>query len=214
MVDVFNDISKDSKSEDLTLESMPILSKLKGLRNQLNDIQETTLRVMQPIEPAFDNMDADLGRGEDLGEFEAIIIPERARQKAKFLDPLSSRYQTNFTSSESAEIFKIDEVTNEDIDDTEDLFVFKPINDQKPKKEVIKNVFSTPSSVFTQVFDDSGSGTPSSRFTLSPFTTPSPATNTAINALTDDTNTLREKLRALKQRVTSAKEDIEANEDK
>ena len=230
---VFNDISDTTKNEDLSLESIPILSKLEGLRNELSNIQTSTNIVKPKIVPAFENMQ-NIEIFDNSNQEEKIIIPaRRPGRKRKFFDPLSERFQTKFSSSEEAnEAERTNQLEEEE--DSADIFVFKPLDqpdtsrlrktaDQKsrnptsptPRTVIINNVFSTPDSVFKQVIDPNkqsvfGSKVQQENAAFSESIQEEKGGKKTVGF--NNNNSIRNKLRQLKSQVTDTKESLATND--
>ena len=176
-----------------------------------------------------------------LKQVEEIIISaaKRPDRKRKFFDPLSAQFQTSFTSSEEASEetlrnFGGSEFVKEE--GIKDIFIFKPLEQTnvfgvRPNSElkqrqpisptprtVIKNVFSTPNSLFEEVpnnFENSVFGNRLNvhdRLLTSPapqvLRTPVPTHQNQL--LVHNNNLIRNKLRELKSKVTDTKESLAA----
>ncbi len=176
-----------------------------------------------------------------LKQVEEIIISaaKRPDRKRKFFDPLSAQFQTSFTSSEEASEEALRNfIGSEFVKDegTKDIFIFKPLEqtnvfEVRPNSElkqrqptsptprtVIKNVFSTPNSLFEEVpnnFENSVFGNRLNvhdRLLTSPapqvLRTPEPTHQNQL--LVHNNNLIRNKLRELKSKVTDTKESLAA----
>jgi hypothetical protein len=179
---VFNDISDTPKNEDLSIESIPILSKLEGLRNELSNIQTSTNIVKPKIVPAFENMQ-NIEIFDNNNQEEKIIIPaRRPGRKRKFFDPLSERFQTKFSSSEEAnEAERTNQIKEED--NTADIFVFKQVIDPN-KQSVFGSKIAQENAALSESIQEEKGGK----------------------------NSIRNKLRQLKSQVGDTKESLATND--
>ena len=177
-----------------------------------------------------------------LKQVEEIIIPaaQRPDRKRKFFDPLSAQFQTNFTSSEEASEEALRTFGGSDFEKEEeikDIFIFKPLEQPNvfgqranselkqrqptsptPRTVVIKNVFSTPNSLFEEVPNDFEHSVFGNRLNIpdrlitSPapqiLRTPEPTHQNQL--LVNNNNLIRTKLKELKSRVTDTKESLAA----
>ena len=177
-----------------------------------------------------------------LKQVEEIIIPaaQRPDRKRKFFDPLSAQFQTNFTSSEEASEEALRTFGGSDFakeEEIKDIFIFKPLEQPNvfgqranselkqrqptsptPRTVVIKNVFSTPNSLFEEVPNDFEHSVFGNRLNIpdrlitSPapqiLRTPEPTHQNQL--LVHNNNLIRTKLKELKSRVTDTKESLAA----
>ncbi len=177
-----------------------------------------------------------------LKQVEEIIIPaaQRPDRKRKFFDPLSAQFQTNFTSSEEASeealrTFGGSEFAKEE--EIKDIFIFKPLEQPNlfvqranselkqrqptsptPRTVVIKNVFSTPNSLFEEVPNDFEHSVFGNRLNVPDRLITSPAPQVPRTPepthqnqlLVHNNNLIRTKLKELKSRVTDTKESLAA----